>query len=189
MENLLGTPPPPPPPNVPELKDTSALGQALSIRERMAQHRANPVCASCHAKMDPLGFALENFDLVGRWRTLDESATRIDASGVMPNGTKFNGPVQFRQALLEHAEQFVTTATDKLLMYALGRGVEYYDAPAVRAIVREASRNNYRFASSLILGVVKSPPFQMRTSAVAPLAAVPEARHEVAASASARRFR
>ena len=165
LENILGTPPPDPPPNVPELQQNRALGQAVSMRDRMTQHRANPVCASCHAKMDPLGLALENFDLVGRWRTFDESATAIDASGIMPNGTAFNGPAELRQALLANAEQFVTTATEKLLTYALGRGVEYYDGPAVRAIVRDAAGNDNRFASSLILGVVKSRPFQMRRAA------------------------
>ena len=165
LENILGTPPPDPPPNVPELKQNRALGQAVSMRDRMTQHCANPVCASCHAKMDPLGLVLENFDLVGRWRKFDESATAIDASGIMPNGTAFNGPAELRQALLANAEQFVTTATEKLLTYALGRGVEYYDGPAVRAIVRDAAGNDNRFASSFILGVVKSRPFQMRRAA------------------------
>ena len=138
----------------------------------MTQHRANPVCASCHAKMDPIGLALENFDLVGRWRAFDESAAPIDASGTMPNGTAFNGPAELRQALLANAEQFVTTATEKLLTYALGRGLEYYDGPAVRAIVRAAAGNDNRFVSSLILGVVKSRPFQLRRSASPQSAAV-----------------
>ena len=159
LENLLGAPPPAPPPNVPELKPNS-FATVLSIRDRMAEHRKNAVCASCHAMMDPLGFALENFDGVGKWRTLDESGAPIDAAGVMPDGTKFEGPSGLAQALLG-SDRFVTTLTEKMLTYALGRGLEYYDAPAVRAIVRESAKNDYRF-TSLILGVVQSAPFQMR---------------------------
>ena len=165
MDNILGTPPPDPPPNVPELEENRALGETASMRERMAQHRANPACASCHARMDPLGLALENFDLVGRWRTFDESGNAIDASGTMPNGTHFSGPAELRTALLEHPDRFVTAVAEKLLTYALGRGLEHYDGPAVRAIVRDAARHDNRFASSLILGVVKSRPFQMRRAA------------------------
>jgi hypothetical protein len=160
LENLLGTPPPPPLPNVPPLKPTDGVGAVLSMRERMEQHRANPVCASCHALMDPLGLSLENFDAVGRWRTLGEAGGTIDASGTFPDGTKFVGSAGLRQALLE-SDRFVTTLTEKLLTYALGRGLEYYDAPAVRAIVRAASADEYRMAS-MILGIVKSQPFQMR---------------------------
>ena len=162
LENLLGAPPPAPPPNVPELKPTSFATHVLSIRDRMAEHRKNAVCASCHAMMDPLGFALENFDGVGKWRALDESGAPIDASGAMPDGTKFEGPSGLAQALLG-SDRFVTTLTEKLLTYALGRGLEYYDAPSVRAIVRESAKSEYRF-SSLILGVVQSTPFQMRNS-------------------------
>jgi hypothetical protein len=160
LENLLGTPPPPPIPNVGDLKPTSRDGAVLSMRQRMEQHRANPVCASCHSMMDPLGLSLENFDAVGRWRTLGESAARIDASGVLPDGTRFDGPAGLRNSLLQ-SDRFVPTVTEKLLTYALGRGVEHSDAPAVRAIVRDARRDDYRF-SSLIIGVVRSAPFGMR---------------------------
>jgi hypothetical protein len=162
LENLLGTPPPPPIPNVGDLKPTSGDGTVLSMRQRMEQHRTNPVCASCHSMMDPLGLSLENFDAVGRWRSLGESAARIDASGVLPDGTRFEGPAGLRNALLQ-SDRFVPTVTEKLLTYALGRGLEPYDAPAVRAIVRAASRDDYRF-SSLITGVVRSAPFRMRTA-------------------------
>jgi hypothetical protein len=163
LESLLGTPPPPPPPNVPDLKDTNAAGRVLTMRERMAQHRANPVCASCHAMMDPPGFALENFDFVGRWQARDETRTPIDASGTLPDGTRFDGVVGLREALLKNRELFVATMTEKLLTFALGRGVEYYDEPAVRKIVRDASAHGYKF-SSLVHGVVNSLPFQMRRS-------------------------
>ena len=163
LENFLGMPPPPPPPNVPDLKETNAAEQPLTMRERMAQHRANPACASCHAQMDPLGFALENFDFVGRWRTRDESFFPIDASGSLPDGTTFDGVVGLRQAVLKRPDQFVSTMTEKLLAYALGRGLEYHDAPAIRTIVRAASRDEYRF-STLILGIVESLPFQMKRS-------------------------
>ena len=162
LENLLGTSPPPPPPNVPELKPNSEAGAVLSMRDRMVQHRANPVCAGCHAIMDPIGLSLENFDAVGKARTLGESSEPIDASGSLPDGTAFVGPTGLKQALLAKSDQFVTTIVEKLLTYALGRGLEYYDAPSVRGIVHEAARNNYRFSSSLIVGVVRSAPFQMR---------------------------
>jgi mono/diheme cytochrome c family protein len=161
LENLLGTSPPPPPPNVPELKPTGAPGQVLSMRDRMAQHRANPQCAGCHAVMDPVGLALENLDGVGRYRTLGESSEPIDASGALPDGTKFVGPTGLKQALLTKSDQFVTTLTEKLLIYSLGRGLEYYDAPTVRTIVKQSAGEHYRF-SSLILGIVQSAPFQMR---------------------------
>ena len=161
LENLLGTPPPLPPPNVPSLEETTEAGRTLSMREAMEQHRANPVCASCHRLMDPPGFALEQFDAVGRYRTRNESNMPIDASGVLPDGTAFEGVAGLREALLGRPDLFVTTLTEKLLTYALGRGVEHYDAPAVRAITRAAAPDGYRF-SSLILGVIKSPPFQMR---------------------------
>jgi hypothetical protein len=131
------------------------------MREAMAQHRTNPVCATCHARMDPIGFALDNFDAVGRWRTVDESGTPIDGSGVFPDGAKFEGVAGLRQRLLSRPEQFVSTLTENLLTYSLGRSLAYYDAPAVRAIVREAARADYRF-SSLVIGIVKSMPFQMR---------------------------
>jgi hypothetical protein len=164
LENLLGTSPPPPPPNVPELKATGAPGQVLSMRQRMVQHRENPACASCHAIMDPIGLALENLDGVGRLRTLSESSEPIDASGMLPDGTAFTGLTGLRSALLTKSDQFVTTLTEKLLVYALGRGVESYDAPAVRAVVRQAAGSDYRL-SSLILGIVESVPFQMRKAA------------------------
>jgi mono/diheme cytochrome c family protein len=160
LENLLGTPPPPPPPDVPELK-AAPHGKVLSMREQMQVHRANAVCAACHARMDPIGFALENYDAVGRWRS-EDAGTTIDASGKLPDGTDFQGPAGLRQLLLtRYRDDFVRTASEKLLTYALGRGVEYYDFPAVRSIDREAARDNYRI-SSLILAIVKSMPFQMR---------------------------
>ena len=161
LDNLLGTPPPLPPPDVPSLEETTAAGAALSMREAMEQHRANPVCASCHQLMDPPGFALEQFDAVGRYRTRNESNTPIDASGMLPDGTRFDGAAGLRNALLARPDLFVTTLTEKLLTYALGRGVEYYDAPAIRAITGAAAAEGHHM-SSLILGVVKSPPFQMR---------------------------
>jgi hypothetical protein len=161
LDNLLGTPPSPPPPNVPALKDNADDGLPHSLRERMEEHRANPACASCHKVMDPLGFALENFDAVGAWRTSDEGA-RIDASGQLADGTKIDGVVSLRRALLKRPETFVSTMTEKMLIYALGRGLSPYDMPAVRAIVHNASEQNYRF-SALVLGIVNSVPFQMRT--------------------------
>jgi hypothetical protein len=160
LENLLGAPPPSPPPGVPPLKPPSFATKVLSVRERMIDHRRNPPCAGCHAMMDPLGLALENFDAVGKWRALDESGGPIDASGAMPDGTKFDGPDGLRQALLG-SDRFVMTLTEKLMTYALGRGVDYYDEPAIRGIVRSASRDDFRLVS-LIRGVVQSVPFQMR---------------------------
>jgi hypothetical protein len=164
LENLLGTPPAPPPPNVPDLKDTNDTGKVLSMRDRMVQHRSNPVCASCHSMMDPPGLALENFDAVGRWRTRGESFAPIDVAGVLPDGTKFAGVAGLRAALLDRSELFVTTLTEKLLIYALGRGLEHYDAPSVRAITRTAAAGGYRL-SDLVHGVVSSAPFQMRRAA------------------------
>jgi mono/diheme cytochrome c family protein len=160
LENLLGTPPPPPIPNAGDLKPTRGDGVVLSMRERMEQHRRNPVCASCHAMMDPLGLSLENFDAVGKWRTLGESSASIDASGVFPDGSKFQGAAGLKQLLLR-SDRFVPTVTEKLLTYALGRGLEHYDAPAVRTIVRNAARDDYRF-STVITGIVQSAPFTMR---------------------------
>ncbi len=163
LENLLASPPPPPPPDIPALAETTDDGAALSMRAAMERHRANPACASCHAQMDPLGFALENFDAVGRWRSRSESNDAIDASGVLPDGTSFSGPEGMRNALLREPQRFVATVTEKLLTYALGRNVESYDMPAVRAIVRDAEQEGYRF-SSIVLGIVRSTPFQMRMS-------------------------
>ena len=162
LENVLGTPPPPPPPDVPALSENDDSGEPpRSMRERMEAHRVNPVCASCHRMMDPLGFALENFDGIGRWRTTSEAGTPIDAAGELADGTPVDGPASLRTALLKRPESFVTTVTEKLLTYGLGRGVEYYDAPAVRRIVREAADDDYRW-SALIAGIVRSVPFQMR---------------------------
>jgi hypothetical protein len=165
LESLLGAPPPPPPPNVPSLRENDPESKSSTVRERLEQHRQNALCASCHALMDPLGFALENFDGIGRWRTAD-GGSRIDASSVLLDGTKVEGPVAFRQALLaHHREDYVTTLVEKLLTYALGRGVEFYDMPAVRRIVREAARTEYRW-SDLVLGVVRSTAFQMNRTPV-----------------------
>ena len=162
LTNILGEAPPPPLPAVPALKENAGLGKTLSMRERIAEHRANPACSSCHALMDPVGFSLENYDAVGRWRTAEEGKP-IDASGGLPDGSKFEGVAGLQKALLGRPELFVTTVTEKLLTYSLGRGVEYYDAPAIRKIVREARPEDYRL-STLILGVVNSAPFQMRRS-------------------------
>jgi hypothetical protein len=163
LENVLGAPPPPPPPDVPDLPDRADDGRPVSVRERMEQHRANPSCASCHAQMDPLGFALENFDAIGRWRTVAEGNTPIDAAGELPDGARFDGPEQLRKLLLTRREDFVMTVIDKLLTYALGRGVEYYDKPASRQIMRAARAHDYRW-SSLVLEIARSAPFQMRRS-------------------------
>ncbi|MGB6943866.1 MAG: DUF1592 domain-containing protein [Bryobacteraceae bacterium] len=163
LENVLGTPPNPPPANVPALKENKTGDKQLSVRERMEAHRRNPPCAGCHKVLDPLGFALENFDAVGQWRTVSESGEKIDASGVLADGTKVDGVADLRKALLSRPNVFVGTMTEKLMTYALGRGLEYYDMPAVRAVTHQAARNNYRF-SSLILGIVESTPFQMRRS-------------------------
>jgi hypothetical protein len=162
LENILAAPPPAPPPNVPSLESSNKDGKPLSVRQMLEMHRANPACASCHARMDPLGLSLENFDAIGQWRTT-EAGHPIDPSGVLLDGTKVAGPGELRQALLAQKTQFVQAVTGKLLTYALGRGLEYYDAPTVRAIDRAAAADNYRW-SSLILGIVKSAPFQMRTS-------------------------
>lgn len=163
LENLLSSPPPPPPPDIPALEETSDEGVALSMRAAMEKHRANPACASCHSQMDPLGFALENFDAVGRWRSRSESNEAIDATGVLPDGTAFAGPDEMRAALLKTPERFVATVAEKLLTYALGRNLESFDMPAVRVIVRDAAENDYRF-SSVVLGIVQSTPFKMRMS-------------------------
>ena len=170
LENILGAPPPPKPANVPDLPENGTSSKPHSVRELMVQHRANPACASCHSRMDPLGFALENFDAVGRWRTISESGEKIDASGVLPDGTKFNGPAELRAVLEKSPEQFVTVVTEKLLVYALGRGLEYQDAPAIRQIVRRSAESNYSF-DSLLLGLVKSAPFTMRKSPASSLLA------------------
>jgi mono/diheme cytochrome c family protein len=162
LTNIVGLPPPPPPPNVPPLKDNGSTGKLLTMRDRMAAHRSVQPCAGCHSLMDPVGFSLENYDAVGRWRTTDED-TPIDASGGLPDGVPFAGVSGLRQALLSRPELFVTTLTEKLLTYGLGRGLESYDGAAVRKIVRDAHNNDYRF-SALVLGIVNSTPFQMRRS-------------------------
>jgi mono/diheme cytochrome c family protein len=162
LENLMGTPPSPPPPDVEAFPENKDGERARSVREIMEQHRAKPSCNACHGVMDPLGFALENFDAIGEWRARDRYAgTAIDASGKLVDGTPVSGPVDLRKALMRRPEQFVQTFTEKLMTYALGRSVEYYDMPAVRQIVRDAARDNYRF-SSIVNGIVKSAPFQMR---------------------------
>jgi hypothetical protein len=164
LDNILGTPPPPPPPNVPALIDRGGDGKIKSVRQSMEEHRANAVCASCHSRIDPIGFALENFDGIGRWRTTEGSGnTPIDTSGMLPDGTEFQSPAELRKVLMRDPEQFATVVTTKLLTFALGRGVEYYDAPAVRKIVHESAPDDYRW-SSLFLGIVRSEPFQMRRS-------------------------
>jgi cytochrome c5 len=162
LENILAAPMPAPPPNVPLLESSNKEGKPLTVREMLEMHRANPTCASCHKSMDPLGLSLENFDAIGQWRTTD-SGRAIDASGVLLDGTKVDGPRELRQALMAKKTQFATAVTGKMLTYALGRGLEYYDAPAVRAIDRVAAADEYRW-SSLILATVKSAPFQMRTA-------------------------
>jgi Protein of unknown function (DUF1592)/Protein of unknown function (DUF1588)/Protein of unknown function (DUF1587)/Protein of unknown function (DUF1585)/Protein of unknown function (DUF1595) len=160
LENVLAAPPPSPPPNVPALEETNKDGKPRSVREMLETHRKNPVCASCHARMDPLGLSLENFDALGQWRTTDAGAP-INASGVLLDGTNVDGPAALRRALVAQKEQFVRTVTGKLLTYAIGRGLEHYDAPAIRGIVRAAAADDYRW-SSTILALVKSAPFRMR---------------------------
>ena len=163
LENVLGAPPPPPPPDVPELPERADDAEAVSLRARLEAHRASPVCSACHARMDPLGFALENFDAVGRWRETDAGGAPIDASGALPDGAVFDGLPALRGVLLDRRAEFVAVVAEKLLTYALGRGIDHRDRPAVRAVVREAARDDYRW-SSVILGVVRSLPFQMRRS-------------------------
>jgi hypothetical protein len=161
LEQLLGTPPPPPPPNVPSLKDDTTT-QKLTMRQRMEQHRANPTCAVCHRMMDPLGFALENFDGLGGWRnSVAPGSGPIDSSGALPDGTKFNGPAGLREVLMRRQGLFVETFTERLLTYSLGRGLEEYDNAALRKITRDAAADNHKW-SAIILGIVKSTPFQMR---------------------------
>jgi hypothetical protein len=160
LTNLLGVPPQPPPPNVPPLQDSSSDGKVLSLRERMEQHRANPVCAGCHRQMDPIGFALENFDGVGHYRTTEDGA-RIDPSGTLFNGAKLDGIAGLRRALVAKPDIFAGVMTEKMLTYALGRGLEYYDMPAVRKIAQDSRSRDFRF-SSVVLGIVKSAPFQMK---------------------------
>jgi len=160
LTNVLGIPPNPPPPNIPALKERSDTGKPTTLRERMEEHRTNPTCAGCHRMMDPIGFSLENFDALGQWRTTDEGV-KIDPSGTVFNGAKVDGPASLRQMLTSRPEVFVGVLIEKMLTYGLGRGVQYYDMPAVRSVVRDAGRNDFRF-SSIVLGIVKSAPFQMK---------------------------
>jgi len=162
LDNILGIPPPPPPAAVPALKENVGAVKALSMRERLAQHRSNPACFGCHQLMDPVGFSLENFDAVGRWRIADEG-TKIDSDGGLPDGTRFDGVAGLQKAILNKPELFATTLAEKLLTYSVGRGVEFYDAPAIRKVVRQAQARDYKF-SSFILGIASSDPFQMRRS-------------------------
>ena len=163
LENILGTPPPEPPPNVPPLEDSNADKKVMTLREQMTLHRKNEPCAGCHKLMDPIGFALENFDADGSWRTMQggQGGVPIDASSTIWDGTKVNGPTELRQALLKYSPQFVRTVTEKLMTYALGRGVEYEDMPVVRSIARDADKDNDRFMA-ILMGIIKSEPFQMR---------------------------
>ena len=163
LDSILGTPPPDPPPNIPALDDKRTSARVATMRERMAVHRSNPVCAACHAMIDPAGFALESFDALGRFRLVDESFNRIDTSGVLPDGTSFDGAAELRAALVEKPERFIGTFTEKLMTYALGRGVEHFDMPAIRSIVRESAADDYGM-QSIILGIVKSYPFLYRRS-------------------------
>jgi hypothetical protein len=160
MEVILGTPPPPPPPNVPSLKEAAENTKPQSVRDRLQEHRANPACASCHKLMDPIGFALENFDAVGVWRSND-GGFRVDPNGQLFDGTKLDGPVSLRKAILNHSDAFLRTFTEALLAYGLGRIPDSYDMPVVRAIDRDALKDDNRF-SSFVLGIVRSAPFQMR---------------------------
>jgi hypothetical protein len=176
LENILGMPPPPPPVNVPPLKDNGIGGKVLSMRERMVQHRANPACASCHQLMDPIGLSTENFDAVGHWRDKAEDGAVVDASGGLPDGRTFAGMAGLKKALLSQPDLFVATATEKMLTYALGRGLEAYDESAVRQITRGARNQDYRF-SAIVLGIVNSVPFTTRKS---------ESRSPAEQSASAR---
>ena len=162
LDNIYGAPPPPPPANVPDLEDTSVAAN-LPMRERLAQHRTNPACASCHTMIDPVGFSLENFDAVGRWRDHGGDVGAVDVSGGLPGVGEFEGVDGLEAGLLSRPDLFAGRMTEKLLTFALGRGVEYYDAPAIRQILRDAASDDYRF-SSFIVGIVKSVPFQMRNS-------------------------
>ena len=163
LENLLGAAPPEPPPDIPALEERTDDGAPRSLREAMIEHQENPACSVCHAPMDPIGFALQNYDAIGGWRDTNEGGEPVDASGVLPDGGAFTGPAELSDLLLDRPADFVGTVTEKLLMYALGRGVEYYDAPVVRRIVQEAAGEDYRW-SAIILGIVRSDPFQMRRS-------------------------
>ncbi len=163
LDNILGADPPPPPANVDTSLDQGPEASALGIRARLEQHREDPLCASCHTLMDPLGFALEEFDAVGAWRDTDETGGPVDKLGTWPSGVELDGVASLRAFLLEYDDQFVRTVTEKLMSYALGRPLEYFDQPSVRQIVRDAEDSEYRW-SEIVLGIVKSPAFLMRKS-------------------------
>ena len=162
LDNILAAPVPPPPPDVNTNLEKGKADAHASVREMLERHRANPICASCHARMDPLGFSLENFNALGQWRTVDGESP-IDATGVLLDGTRVDGPAALRRALVAQKEQFVRAVTAKLLTYAIGREMQYFDGPAIRGITRAAAADDYRW-SSTILAIVKSTPFQMRRS-------------------------
>src|SRR5262249_19104249 len=162
ISNLLNTPPLPPPANVPALEESAAKDRPNTVREQLERHRANPVCASCHRNIDPVGFALENFNAVGQWQNTTKEGLTIDSAGVLSDGTAVEGPVALRKAMLSRPEVFAGTVTEKLMIYALGRGLEPVDMPVVRSIMRGAARDNFA-TQSIILGIVQSSPFQMRT--------------------------
>jgi hypothetical protein len=162
ISNLLNTPPLPPPPNVPLLEESKPKDRPSTVREQLELHRANPVCNSCHRNIDPVGFALENFNPVGQWQTTTREGLRIDSAGQLADGTTVEGPVALRKALLARPEVFTGTVTEKLMIYALGRGLEATDMPVVRSVLKGAEKNNYAM-QSIILGIIQSSPFQMRT--------------------------
>jgi hypothetical protein len=166
LDNILGANPPPPPANLDTSLEQGPEIAALGIRERLARHRSDRLCASCHSLMDPLGYALENFDAVGDWRDIDERGLPVDATGTLPSGAELNGVASLRDYLLEYDDQFVRTITEKLMSYALGRPLEYYDEPTVRRIVSDAEPGGYRW-SAIVLGIVKSPAFLYRRTAEA----------------------
>jgi hypothetical protein len=178
LENILGTPPPEPPPNVPPLEESKGgSDKVLTLREQMTMHRKMEPCASCHKLMDPIGFALENFDADAKYRTKQggDGGVPIDSSVELWDGAKVNGPVELRKALVRYSPQFVRMVTEKLMTYGLGRGVEYYDMPVIRSIVQDADKNNDRF-SSILMGIIRSAPFQMRTAPANSTLALREAR-------------
>jgi hypothetical protein len=184
MENILGTPPPAPPPNVPALKENSEGSKPVTMRALLDLHRQNATCATCHKILDPLGFSLENFDAIGQWRTI-EAGGPVDASGELVDGTKVDGPIALRNAVLSRQQQFVETLTEKLLTYALGRGLEYYDMPVVRSIARNAASKDYCF-SAIVLGIVRSVPFSMKVAEPQLTASEPRPRQRAIASGSGR---
>jgi len=184
LENLLGAPPPPPPPDVPALTENTKEAQPKSVRERLEIHRRNPTCAACHVRMDPLGFSLENFDGLGKWRTSSDGV-KIDAAASLPDGTAFEGVAGLRKLVIDHQDEFVRTLTEKLLSYALGRGLEYFDMPVVRQITSGARSRDSRW-SALVLGIVRSTPFTMGTVTGSASAAQPEPRNAEAARRSVR---